>query len=63
MIAQGVYILMYLSLICNPQSKVCTVTQIPLDAYRNKQICEVVQSELSKRVPNEIFYCTEERDA
>lgn len=62
MIAQGIYILMYLSLTCNPQLNVCYVDQIAIDAYRNKQICDVMAAEMSKRIPNEIFYCTEERN-
>lgn len=59
MMAQGVYFLMHLALICNPQTNQCTLIQTILDTYRNPQVCVLMASELKELIPEEKFYCTQ----
>lgn len=59
MMVQGVYFLMHLALICNPQNNQCVLIQTILDSYRNPQVCILMASELKERLPEEEFYCTQ----
>lgn len=51
------YALVHLSIsACNTQGE-CDVTQTALDAYKDKETCEAVQSIVSDHYPQQTFYC------
>lgn len=50
------YFLVHLILVCTAPNK-CVLQQTVLDAYRNQEVCRVVQDKLTAKLPDETFRC------